>query len=274
MTRVARMDRVWGCHRTSTHQTPRMKDFHPMKHIETWNAPSTWAMHMAVGQNLLKCPGEQKPRQPTNWECCPQTKTYLTKSSTFILVYPGGVHNFSFGRTSFLAAASNTSFYRCEINPPGEVSSERFQSQQWRNHPKSLGFRWIVPNQSFHPGFCWSKFPDSSLINHLKSSAVFFPRVDLHCHGTGRLRQSRCPALLALCTGHATCSGSGGCRTQQGLGEAMATRSLLDLWPAGWDWRTGYDGCDLTAQGGGGSFKDRKPIGEVSFLWCMAERIH
>jgi len=88
--------------------------------------------------------------------------------------------------------------------------------------------------------------------------------VDLHCHGTGRLRQSRCPALLALCTGHATCSGSGGCRTQQGLGEAMATRSLLDLWPAGWDWRTGYDGCDLTAQGGGGSFKDRKPIGEVS----------
>ena len=88
--------------------------------------------------------------------------------------------------------------------------------------------------------------------------------MDLHCHGTGRLRQSRCPALLALCTGHATCSGSGGCRTQQGLGEAMATRSLLDLWPAGWDWRTGYDGCDLTAQGGGGSFKDRKPIGEVS----------
>ena len=162
MTRVARMDRVWGCHRTSTHQTPRMKDFHPMKHIETWNAPSTWAMHMAVGQNLLKCPGEQKPRQPTNWECCPQTKTYLTKSSTFILVYPGGVHNFSFGRTSFLAAASNTSFYRCEINPPGEVSSERFNpnNEEIIQIPR---FSLDSANQSFHPDFVGLNFP----IHHL-----------------------------------------------------------------------------------------------------------
>ena len=79
-----KMDKVWGCHRTSIKLPSNPK----MKHIGTWNAPSTWAIHMAVGQTFLKCPGEQKHRQPTNWECCPQTKAYLTKLSTFILLYP------------------------------------------------------------------------------------------------------------------------------------------------------------------------------------------
>ena len=109
----------------------------------------------------------------SNWECCPQTRTYLTKSSTFILVYPGGVHNFFLSEPSFLAAASKTSFYCCQINPAGEVSSEHFNPTM-KKSSKSLGFRWIVP--ILPPRFCWSKFPDSSLINQLKSSITYKPQ--------------------------------------------------------------------------------------------------
>ena len=214
----------------SNFHPPNPKDEGPSPHETYWNVKRPLYLSHAhgPGSKPSQVSWRTETKAMSNWECCPQTRTYLTKSSTFILVYPGGVHNFFLSEPSFLAAASKTSFYRCQINPAGEVSSEHFNPTM-KKSSKSLGFRWIVP--ILPPRFCWSKFPDSSLINQLKSSITYkpqflFPRVDLHCHGTGRLRQTRCPALLALCTGHATCSGIGGCRTQQGLGEAIATRSL------------------------------------------------
>ena len=143
---------------------------------------------------------------------------------------------------------------------------------------KSLGCWWIRP--ILPPRFCVFELPNwnpPSLVN--PSFFVFSPRVSL-------LPRYWPAAPNALPGASGVVHGPRHVQRQRwslhppGFGWSHGYPQPVESLTSGmglarWDWCTGYDGYDAAAQGGGRSFTDRKPIGEVSSCdaW-MAERTH